>query len=299
MFHVKQFSMKEINNCKICDGSEFKLFLNTKDYFYTKEEFTLSKCNNCGFVFTNPVPENLGRYYDTEEYLSHDTANVNIISKIYGFIRNLNISRKYNIVSSYVPRGTILDIGCGTGELLAFFKKNGWKTKGVEPNQKARQTAVSTNNVDVLGEDEINQIDLESQDVVSMWHVLEHVEELNTRIAQVKRLTRKNGVMIFALPNLNSPDSKKYGKYWAGLDVPRHLYHFTEDSFSRLMDKHNLKLIKSIPMKFDAYYVSMLSEKYLKNSFGIIRAIFSGFSSNTKAKKNNNYSSMIFVVKKV
>lgn len=299
MFHVKQFSMKEINKCKICDGSDFKLFLKTQDYFYTREEFSLSKCNNCGFVFTNPIPENLGRYYDTEEYLSHDTANVNIISKIYGFIRNLNISRKYNIVSSYVPRGTILDIGCGTGELLAFFKKKGWKTKGVEPNQKARHTAISNNNVDVIGEDEINQIDPESQDVVSMWHVLEHIEELNTRIEQVKGLTSKNGLMIFALPNLNSPDSKKYGKHWAGLDVPRHLYHFTEDSFSRLMDKHNLRLIKSIPMKFDAYYVSMLSEKYLKNSFGIIRAIFSGFSSNTKAKKNNNYSSMIFVVKKV
>jgi len=299
MFHVKQISMKEINKCKICDGSEFELFIKTKDYFYTQEEFSLSKCNNCGFVFTNPIPKNLGSYYETEEYLSHDSGRENIISRLYGFVRNMNISNKYNIVSSYVSRGTILDIGCGTGELLAYFKKRGWKTIGVEPNAKARQTAISLNNVDVLPEEELTQLESGSQDVVSMWHVLEHVENLNDRIIDVKRITADNGVMIFALPNLNSPDAKKYGKYWAGLDVPRHLYHFTEESFSRLITKHNLKLAKSIPMKFDSYYVSMLSEKYIKSSFGLIRAFLSGVKSNSKAKKENNYSSMIFVVKKV
>ena len=131
-----------------------------------------------------------------------------------------------------------------------------------------------------------------------MWHVLEHVPDLNKRIEQITSKIADNGTMIFALPNLNSPDSKKYKEYWSALDVPRHLYHFTQDTFEKLISIHNLKLVHAEPMKLDAYYVSMLSEKYLKNNLGIFSAAFSGLISNINAKKNNNYSSMIFVVKK-
>ena len=218
---------------------------------------------------------------------------------MYSFIRNLNISRKYKLVSSYVSRGTILDIGCGTGELLSYFKSRKWETLGIEPDNEARKFASQVNRISVLEESHIKDIDSNSKDVVSMWHVLEHVEELNERIVQIKRIVKDDGVMIFALPNLNSPDAIKYGKFWAGLDVPRHLYHFTEETFSRLMSKHCLKLVESVPMKFDAYYVSMLSEKYRGGSFGKLKAVMEGYRSNRRAKKDNNYSSMIFVVKKV
>ncbi len=291
--------MKETQNCKICGENNFKSFLTTKDYFYTGEEFNLSICQNCEFIFTNPIPDNLSRYYETEEYLSHHSHKKTIISRIYSFVRNLNLQRKYKVVTKYVSRGTIMDIGCGTGELLSFFKSKKWKTIGVEPDMEARKLAEKEHHITVFDEPHIKNIENNSLDVVSMWHVLEHVEDLNERVSDIKRIVKDDGIMVFALPNIKSPDAIKYGKFWAGLDVPRHLYHFSEKTFEQLLTKHGLKLIRSIPMKFDAYYVSMLSEKYKGSGLILLKAFFAGLNSNLKAKKDNNYSSMIFVVKKV
>ncbi len=298
MFHVKQTEKKiDITNCPVCGNSKFSKYLDTRDYFFTKEEFSLSKCMECSFVFTNPIPLNLSRYYETEEYLSHHSEKGGLVSRVYSHIRSLNIQRKYNLVSNYTKTGSILDIGCGTGELLGYFQKKGWETKGIEPDKNAREVAINKNNIDAVDEILIDKIPGSSFDVVSMWHVLEHVLDLNCRIKDVKRITKNNGTMIFALPNLNSPDSKKYGKYWSALDVPRHLYHFTQESFEKLISKHDLELVHAEPMKFDAFYVSMLSEKYLNNKMPLISAALTGLKSNNMAKKKNNYSSMIFVVK--
>ncbi len=296
MFHVKQIENKiDIRECPICSNDSFKTYFETKDYFFTNENFTLSQCKNCDFVFTNPIPNNLDYYYETPEYLSHNTKNKSIITKLYSEIRKINLKRKYNLVSKYIDKGSILDIGCGTGELLEQFCKNGWETIGIEPNKNARE--IASKKIEVFDEKDLQNLKPKSFDVISMWHVLEHVPHLNKRITEVSNLCKNDGIMIFALPNLNSPDSRKYGKYWSALDVPRHLYHFTQQTFEKLISKHGLKLIHAEPMKFDSYYVSMLSEKYRNNSLYLASALYNGFLSNLKAKKENNYSSMIFVVK--
>lgn len=299
MFHVKQNEKNTmINSCPVCGKNTIIKYLDTKDYFFTQESFSLSKCESCEFVFTNPIPKELSKYYETEEYLSHNSKKGGVISKIYSSIRSINIKRKFDLVSNYSSKGSILDIGCGTGELLSYFKNENWKTTGIEPNENARNIAISENGIDVLNEDKLSTLPSNSFDVVSMWHVLEHVPDLNKRISEVSNLIKDDGTMIFALPNLNSPDAKKYGKHWSALDVPRHLYHFTQSSFEKLITKHGLKLVHAEPMKFDSYYVSMLSEKYLGNKLYLFSAFINGLKSNLKAKKNNNYSSMIFVVKK-
>jgi len=299
MFHVKQIEEKiKILSCPVCEKTDIDEYLTTKDYFFTRESFTLSKCAKCNFVFTNPIPADLGKYYETEDYLSHNTKSGGIISNIYSAIRNMNIMRKYNLVIHYCTNGSILDIGCGTGDLLRSFKNHGWETTGIEPNKKAREIAQKQNDVKVFTEEKLNEFEDGKFDVVSMWHVLEHVEDINERMKQVSRLTSTHGTMIFALPNLNSPDAKKYGHYWSGLDVPRHLYHFTQETFEKLATKHGLKLVHAEPMKFDAYYVSMLSEKYRGNKYYLPAAFLNGLVSNIKAKSKNNYSSMIFVCKK-
>lgn len=300
MFHVEQNNnLVDIKNCPSCGKSNFSTYLKTKDFFFTQEGFSLSKCKKCQLVFTNPVPNNLSKYYDTPDYLSHNTRDNGLMGILYSFLRKINIKNKYNLIKHYSGKGSILDIGCGTGELLNYFNKNNWAVKGVEPNQTARKFAKQKYCIDIHGEESINSFKPESFDVISMWHVLEHVPDLHTRLIQISKLIKPEGTIFIALPNLDSPDSIKYGKFWSALDVPRHLYHFTQLSFEKLINKHNMVLVHAEPMKLDSYYVSLLSEKYIKNKLYFPAAIINGFISNQKAKKNNNFSSMIFVVKKV
>ena len=299
MFHVKQNKeLIEIKSCPVCDGNAFTPYLETRDFFYSQEAFFLSQCNKCSFVFTNPIPANLVKYYETPDYLSHNTKNKGVFGWLYSVIRNANIKRKFRLLSSYKTDGNLLDIGCGTGELLHYFSNKGWKTTGVEPNTFAREFAMKNYNHKVLQEKDLDNLSSSDYDIISMWHVLEHVSDLHNRLGQVDRLLKEDGVLIVALPNLASPDSKKYNKYWSALDVPRHLHHFTPATFSHLISKHNMRIIHSEPMKFDSYYVSFLSEKYLKNPLFFFSAIYNGYLSNLKAKKTNNYSSMIFVIKR-
>jgi 2-polyprenyl-3-methyl-5-hydroxy-6-metoxy-1,4-benzoquinol methylase len=290
--------MKTITNCPVCDKTEFRSYISTKDFFFTKEDFNIDICANCNFIFTNPIPADLGKYYETEDYLSHKADDKSMISRIYRNIRNINIKNKFKIVSAISKGKKILDIGCGTGELLAYFKTKGYDALGIEPSKDAREFAQQKHNIEVKEESYIKNIADNSFDIVSMWHVLEHVSDLNGRMKDLKRISKDDATIVIAVPNVESPDSKHYGMYWAGLDVPRHLYHFSKASMTKLAQKHNMKITSTIPMKFDSYYVSMLSEKYKDSSLGIFKAVIEGFISNLKAKKANNYSSMIFVLKK-
>lgn len=288
-----------IFKCPVCGHEEFTLFLKTRDFFLTQEEFSLDQCSTCNFVFTNPIPtlSSLSKYYDSPDYLSHTANSYSIKGEIYKIFRRINIKKKFKYVDHLAKGKSILDIGCGTGELLNYFQKMGWDTMGIEPNPSARTFAKKSYQLQIYDEESLSNLKENSFNVISMWHVLEHVPDLSGRMEQVKRLLQKDGLLLIALPNLDSPDAIKYGPHWAGLDVPRHLYHFTQETFEVLLKAHNMELIRSIPMKFDAYYVSLLSENYLKKSLAFIPALLNGFRSNFRARKENNYSSMIFVIK--
>ena len=251
-------------------------------------------------VFTNPIPavDKLSSFYESEKYLSHNATKISLIDIVYRIARQINIRRKYKLINKYKKPSKVLDIGTGTGELLHYFKENGWETIGIEPNNSARKFASEKNGLSVFTEEKLEELEEKSFDLIMMWHVLEHVVKLNDRIEQIKRLLKSDGVIIIAVPNINSPDFQYYQKYWAGLDVPRHLYHFSETSIDNLFKRHSIRIIQSWPMKLDAYYVSLLSEKYRGNKFAYFNAFLRGFKSNIKARKqNNNYSSMIFVAK--
>ena len=293
--------MIKILKCAVCGSDSFNHYLETEDYFFTKEKFNLSKCKSCGFVFTNPLPlvSEIGKYYETEKYFSHNTENKGIFSRIYSQVRNLNLKNKYNIIEKYKLSGRLLDIGCGTGEFLNFGLRKSWKVKGIEPNANAREFATTNYGIEIGDENDLNEMDGSLFDVVTMWHVLEHVYNLNERMLTISKILKNDGIAIIALPMIDSPDSIKFGKYWAGLDVPRHLHHFSSASFEKLATKNNFKVIDKYPMIFDSFYVSWLSRQAKGNSFAFLRGVIDGLISNIRAKSNSNYSSMIFVIKKL
>ena len=291
--------MEELIQCPVCGSQELDPFLSTRDFFLSGEEFTISKCGKCGFRFTNPRPEanELGRYYQSTDYISHSNTRKGLFASVYQLVRKYTLSRKYALLRKFHQQGKILDIGCATGQFLNYMESRGWVATGIEPDEKTRNRAISEFGLKVFPEDQLNVFENASFDVISMWHVLEHVSMLDQRMEQLKRLLKPGGTLIVALPNCNAYDARKYGMFWAGYDVPRHLYHFTSSDVEFLFGKYGFKIIRVLPMWFDAFYVSLLSEKYKSGKMRWIRALWNGFWSNLKSGQKNGFSSHIYVLK--
>jgi 2-polyprenyl-3-methyl-5-hydroxy-6-metoxy-1,4-benzoquinol methylase len=292
--------MEKVSICPVCESDQIVISSEIKDHFLSGEIFQLTQCSKCGFLFTNPRPEKsrLGKYYQSEDYFSHSKKKKGLITFLYDTIKNYSLKKKFHLINQYKNNGTILDIGCATGEFLHYFKTRGWITFGIEPAEDPRKYAIENYYLDVRPEEAIGEFEEKSFDVISMWHVLEHVPDLKDRIKQIKRLLKNDGLLVIALPNYLSWDGQYYQNYWAGYDVPRHLYHFTEKTISTLLEKFGFSMFKKVPLKFDSFYVSLLSEKYKSGKLNYPKAFFSGVKSNRQAKKqDNNYSSLIYLAK--
>jgi len=292
--------MEILKNCPVCGSQTFDLFLSGKDYFLTGESFNIVKCRECGFRFTNPRPQAnaLGRYYESPEYISHSDSKKGLFASVYQQMRKYTLFQKYTLITKLQQKGEILDIGCATGQFLNYMAKHGWKCTGIEPDEKTRSHAISEYGLQVFAEGQLDLFEKSSFDVITMWHVLEHVSDLNARLMQLNKLLKPLGSLLVAVPNCDAYDAKKYGKFWAGYDLPRHLYHFTKSDVKLLMEKHGFTIVNILPMKFDAFYVSLLSEKYKSGKMRWIPAIWNGFWSNLKSKGENGHSSLIYVIKK-
>jgi len=295
-----EHKFEKLQNCPICGSSELKEDLIIRDFFLSQEEFTTSKCDKCGFVFTNPRPveAELGAYYKSEEYISHSNSNKGLFGFLYQTIRNYTLKKKFKLVSSISKGKNILDIGCATGQLLNEFNQQNWNCTGIEPDAEARKFASKEYGLNVLKIEDIDKLKPQFFHIISMWHVLEHVANLSERMAQLKKLISSDGYLFIALPNIESWDAKHYKEYWAGLDVPRHLYHFSKSDVKLLFENSGFEIVDIQGMKFDSYYVSLLSEKYKKNPLYLISAFFKGWYSNFKALKTPpNHSSLLYILK--
>ncbi|MES2760978.1 MAG: class I SAM-dependent methyltransferase [Bacteroidota bacterium] len=292
--------MLTIDKCLVCGSNQFEPFLQCKDYTVSQETFSIVSCRTCGFKFTNPRPENsvLGNYYKAESYVSHTNSKKGIVNKLYHIVRNYTLGKKIDLISSYVSRGTILDYGCGTGMFLAACKSAGWETFGMEPDDSARQIA-SQQNLNLFADKSMIQTHVAEKqfDAITLWHVLEHVTDMQETLFFFKRKLKQNGVLIIAVPNHVSYDAVNYKEHWAAYDVPRHLHHFELKSMNSLLENADFKLVKTQPMKFDSFYVSMLSEKYKTGSVNLFKAFFTGLKSNMSAKDSSSYSSTIYIFK--
>lgn len=289
--------MKTHKNCPICGDSSLSHYINTRDYFLSKEQFNLQKCEACGLIMTNPFPEgnDMMKYYQSDIYFSHPNKQKSIFAFIYNFVKKFNLKYKLKVSTSSLEKGRLLDIGCGSGDFLNLAQQTGWEVYGIEPNNEARMFAQQQLNKPILLPEEINSLPKSSFDLITMWHVLEHVENINDQVESIIALLKPNGRLVVALPNILSYDAKFYKSYWAGLDVPRHLYHFSFDTIRHLMTKKGFKFLKREPLKWDAYYVSLLSERYIGRFFSPIIGLSIGLISNTFARKSREFSSNIYI----
>jgi 2-polyprenyl-3-methyl-5-hydroxy-6-metoxy-1,4-benzoquinol methylase len=287
-----------LNHCPLCNGGQFDLYKHCKDYTVSKETFSIVSCNNCGFKFTNPRPpeEELYKYYESDDYISHTNKGNNLLNNLYKLARVYTMQQKSQLLRKWSHKGKLLDIGCGTGDFLSYNKQLGWSVSGVEVNEKARQQAEIQLQQNIYTS--LQEVSEKKFQAISMWHVLEHVGELEQSCRQIVELLDSKGTLVVAVPNCEAYDAEYYQEYWAAYDVPRHLYHFTPQSMERLWKGFGLRIKAILPMKLDAYYVSMLSEKYKSGSTNMAKASWVGLQSNLKARKDNNYSSLIYIISK-
>ncbi len=279
------------------DISKYQHHLEVKDHSISKEEFRLLRDESIDLVFTYPQPseDKLGSYYESEDYISHTDAKRSFFEKAYHFIKGIALQKKVSLINELQPnKGILLDIGAGTGDFLSVAKENGWQAMGIEPSDKARNIALSKNAHFI---ENTSQLEDHTVDVVTMWHVLEHVPDVSKQIKELKRLLKPNGTIVIAVPNFNSYDAKHYGKFWAAYDVPRHLWHFSRLSIAKLFEREKLQLIETRPMLFDAFYVALLSEKYKTGKMNFTSAFLVGLKSNWKARLTAEYSSHIYIIK--
>jgi 2-polyprenyl-3-methyl-5-hydroxy-6-metoxy-1,4-benzoquinol methylase len=276
---------------------EDKSFITVKDFSVSGESFSLLLNEEYQILKTHPQPtlDKLGSYYEFEDYISHTDGKRTAFEKMYHFIKRKAIRDKVSLINSYQPlKGRILDIGAGTGDFLLECKNQNWDILGIEPNDKAKGIALGKG---IKFGDTIEKLESNSFDVITMWHVLEHVPDVEHQVAELKRLLKPSGTIIIAVPNFKSYDANHYGAFWAAYDVPRHLWHFSKTAIEKLFDNQNMNLEDVKPMWFDSFYVSLLSEKYKTGKMNFISGFFIGFISNLSGLFKKEYSSHIYVLK--
>jgi len=293
--------MIDVETCPLCNSKSFQHHLYCKDYTVSHETFAVVSCASCRLKITNPRPEEqeLSNYYISDSYISHANKGQTLIDRVYLIARNYTLKWKLNILKRYSTNATILlDYGCGTGHFLSACFKEGYKVSGVEPSKLAREN--SDREVNSFIHQTVSNVPQTEFDIITMWHVLEHIPEPYKILNDLKNKLKNNGTLFIAVPNPNSMDALKYQEVWAGYDVPRHLWHFSQSNIYTLSKSLSMKIIEVIPMKLDAFYVSLLSENYKhpqKKFMNYFSGFFNGLRSNIHAKKTGEYSSLIYVLK--
>lgn len=284
--------------CKICNSEQKKFFLTCKDHTVSRETFTIVECEDCSFRYTENAPnqDQIGPYYKSENYVSHTSSKKGFINTVYNRVRKKTLKSKELLIRKHNQQqtGKLLDIGAGTGHFIKTCLDKNWNVTGLEPDKDARKLAKDLNKIDLKPLGAFFELS-EKFNSITMWHVLEHVHQLNPYFEKIYSLLENDGHFFIAVPNCNSWDARHYKEFWAAYDVPRHLYHFREKDIKSLAEKHGFNLEKILPMKYDAYYVSLLSEQYKGGSK--FKAFINGWKSNRKIGKYGA-SSQIYILKK-
>ena len=289
--------------CPCCGSGSIYPVLSAKDYTVSNEIFEIWHCDDCTNRFTQNLPDlsGIGAYYQSAEYISHSDSKKGFINRLYHLVRKYTLGSKRDMIHKIAGKktGKLLDVGAGTGAFSDTMQTAGWQVTGLEPDTTARKNAADKYGLTLLSPDLLYSLDKEQFDIITLWHVLEHVHDLQGYLTQFQRLLKSGGSLVIAVPNYTSNDAAVYKGYWAAYDVPRHLYHFSPKGMELLGRKNGFMLKAIQPMWFDSFYVAMLSEQYRNGSSNLIGAVWNGFLSNLKTLfKKNKGSSLIYIFRK-
>ena len=287
--------------CPWCGSSKAEIKMEVKDEFLSQEEFHLCECTNCGMLYTMPRPskDKIGEYYKSDKYYSHQENKSGFIPKLYELVKSFNVKNKFNMATKGKTIGKLLDIGCGVGDFIHTAEQKGWDCVGVEPSDEAKNIAKSRTKGNIIDSEKLEQIQDQNFDVITMWHVLEHVDDIKWQVNQLQRLIKDDGRIVIAVPNYKSYDSEFYQQHWAAYDVPRHLNHFDKMIIAKMFKSKELKLINTEKLVWDAYYISYISEQYMQHSLALMRGVWRGLISNCKARQTGEWSSMVYIFEKI
>ena len=289
--------------CPVCHGETIQPVMECRDHSITKEAFTIWQCGRCTARFTRPLPpqHDIAKYYEANHYISHSDTSEGIIAKLYKLVREITLSEKRRVVQrvSDLTAGTLLDIGSGTGAFAAEMAASGWKVTGLEPDEGARAKAKDLYKLDLKTAETLYNLPDAAFDVITLWHVLEHVYDLDGYFAKIHQILKSGGAVFIGVPNYTSPDATHYGTYWAAYDVPRHLYHFSPKSMALLAERHGFSVVSRRAMWFDVYYIALLSEQYKYGKQRFLPALWFGLRCTLATLFNRSKaSSIMYVLKK-
>jgi SAM-dependent methyltransferase len=289
--------------CPLCFSEKISLHLRCTDHFISKEVFQIDKCADCGFEFTQDYPEEkeIGRFYESEDYISHSDISKGFSNKLYRLIRKIMLLKKKRIISRITGRNTgdLLDIGSGTGYFGDTMKRAGWKVTGIEINEKARSYSTNRFGLECGDPEYISILQSDSFDCITLWHVLEHFHDPFRYASAIFRLLRPDGVCVIALPNSLSSDAKHYGRFWAAYDVPRHLWHFNPETIRLFSEKAGFSIVTWGNLPPDVFYISSMSEKYKGSGLSFIRGMTKAMLfAVISAFKKEKSSSLIYILRK-
>jgi SAM-dependent methyltransferase len=290
---------ERLDECPICAGTDLRNTLICQDHLVSDQSFAICTCGFCGLMMTNPRPtqEHIGQFYESNSYLSHNSDG-SLLSKIYSLAQVYTLWYKHRVIKKLGVNGNrLLDYGCGVGQFMHYMSSKKYDVRGVEPSdigiEKATEKGLTVYPSIEQAKDEESKFD-----VITLWHVLEHVHDLQPALKLLKKLLKKNGYMVIAVPNTKSWDATHYKENWAAYDVPRHLFHFDDDSLKLLLKNSGLSFTTTAPLYLDAFYISLLSETHHPTGNKLLKSIINGCKSNIYGSSNGQYSSMIYIFQK-
>jgi len=274
--------------------------IKVKDHSVSGDSFELIYDASRELLYTHPKPSDteISSYYPTTNYISHTNQRRSLFDFLYHAARHVSTRRKLRLLKPFQSKhAALLDVGAGTGYFLRAAKNNGWIVTGVEPNASARNLANIKAENSVFDTETLRQLQSKSFEVITLWHVLEHLPNLEDDIKLFHKLLKPNGRIVVAVPNFKSFDAFYFKEHWAAYDAPRHLWHFSQRSIPKLFSTVQMRLESTHPLPLDAYYVSLLSNKLKTGSHRVLGSFWIGLLSNLKAATSGEYSSLIYVLK--